>query len=473
MRTAPPLTLLLAMTARLAAGDAVDDYVRAEMARQRIPGVSLALCRDGQPVKAQGYGLANVEHQVPAKPETVYQSGSVGKQFTATAVMMLVEEGKLGLDDPIARYFEGAPNWWQGVTVRQLLSHTSGIKDYGEPEIDYRKDYTEEEFAQVAMQLPPDFPPGTQWSYSNTGYALLGFLIHKLSGKFYGDFLQERVFGPLGMSSTRVISESDIVPNRAAGYRLEQDELKNQRWVSPSLNTTADGALYLTVLDLAKWDTALRGERLLKRTSLAQMWTPVALTGSGARTYHYGFGWSIDEQRGRTLIEHGGSWQGFRAAIARYLDDGLSVVVLSNLAQADPEVISHGVAGVLEPTLRLPNADTPSLDPDPGRTARLREVLQAWARAEPSPHMAPALAATSAGSAREQGSRKRTAERLEKLTSFSFLGVDALDRPLERHGERVGSIAYYGLATDKESFLYRFYLTGTGAVADFASEQRR
>jgi CubicO group peptidase (beta-lactamase class C family) len=467
-----PLTLL-AMTARLAAGDAVDDYVRAEMARQRIPGLSLAVCRDGQLVKAQGYGLANVEHQVPAKPETVYQSGSVGKQFTATAVMMLVEEGKLGLDDPIARYFEGAPDWWQGVTVRHLLSHTSGIKDYGEPEIDYRKDYAEDEFARVAMLLPPDFPPGTQWSYSNTGYALLGFLIHKRSGAFYGDFLQERVFGPLGMSTTRVISESDIVPNRAAGYLLEQDELKNQRWVSPSLNTTADGALYFTVLDLAKWDAALRGGRLLKPTSLAQMWTPVALTGPGVRTYHYGFGWSIDEQRGRTLIEHGGSWQGFRAAIARYVDDGLSVVVLSNLAQADPEVIAHGVAGVLEPTLRLPGVETPSPDPDPGRAARLREVLQAWARAEPSPHMAPALAATSAGSAREQGSRKRTAERLQKLASFSFLGADALNRPLERHGERVGAIAYYGLSTDKESFLYRFYLTGTGAVADFSSEQRR
>jgi CubicO group peptidase (beta-lactamase class C family) len=464
-----PFTLA-ALAAGPAWADAVDDYVRAELARQKIPGLSLAVCRDGRLVKAAGYGMANVELQVPAKPETVYQSGSVGKQFTATAVMLLVEDGKLSLDEPIARFFEGAPEWWGGITVRHLLSHTSGVKDWDEPEIDYRRDYTEGELLSIATKLPPDFAPGTQWSYSNTGYVLLGILVGKLSGKFYGDVLQERVFGPLGMTATRVISEADIVPNRAAGYRLEKDELKNQRWVSPTLNTTADGSLYLTVLDLAKWDAALRGSSLLSRASLARMWAPVALSGGG--TYPYGFGWGIDEQRGRSVIEHGGSWQGFRSAIARYVDDGLTVIVLANLAEADPEVIAHGVAGVLEPGLRLPDVAARPADPDPTRTARLREVLAAWARGERSPHMAAALAATSAGTERERASRKRTGERLDALREFAFLGADALAKPLERRGEAVFAVAYYALSTDKERFRYRFYLTRTGAVADFASERQ-
>jgi len=254
----------------------VDDYVKAEMQRQRIPGLSLAVVKDGQIVLAKGYGLANVELQVPAKPETIFQSGSMGKQFTATAVMMLIEEGKLSLDDKISKYFTDAPASWQNITVRHLLTHTAGTTDYPR-DFDFRLDYTEDELLKRAEAIPLAFQPGEKWSYSNLGYVMLGILIHKVSGKFYGDFLQERVFHPLGMTTARIISEADIVPNRAAGYRLVKGELKNQDWVSPTLNTTADGALYLTVYDMAKWDAALYTEKLLKRSSLQEMWTPVKL----------------------------------------------------------------------------------------------------------------------------------------------------------------------------------------------------
>ena len=242
----------------------VDALVRAEMREQRIPGLALAVLRDGKVVKAQGYGLANVELNVAVKPETVFQTGSVGKQFAATAVMMLVEEGKVGLDDKLSKYLEGTPAAWQDVTVRNLLTHTSGIADYTGHEytkarglINLRGDYTEEELYQKLVQLPLNFETGTKWKYSNTGYVLLGFLIHKVTGEFYGDYLQERIFRPLGMSATRIISEADIVPNRASGYELVKGEIKNQGWVSATLNTTADGALYTNVLDLGKWDAAL------------------------------------------------------------------------------------------------------------------------------------------------------------------------------------------------------------------------
>jgi len=327
--------------------DKVDSYVKAQMDTQKIPGLSIAVMRNGEIVKAKGYGLANVELNVPAKPETVYQSGSMGKQFTATAVMMLVEEGKIALDDKITRYFPDSPESWSNITVRNLLTHTAGTTDYPK-DFDFRRDYTEDELLKKAQAIPLAFEPGEKWSYSNLGYVTLGILISKVTGKFYGEFLSERIFKPLGMSSARIISEADIVPNRAAGYRMAKGELKNQEWVSPSMNTTADGSLYLTVLDVAKWDAALYTEKLLKKSSLAQMWTPVKLNSGVTRPY--GFGWAFGNVGGHSIIEHGGAWQGFTSHIARYVNEKLTIVVLTNRAGANPGNIAHGIA-------RLYNSD--------------------------------------------------------------------------------------------------------------------
>jgi CubicO group peptidase (beta-lactamase class C family) len=323
--------------------DSVDKVVRAEMQKEHIPGLSLLVARDGKILRAQGYGLASVELQVPVKPETIFQSGSVGKQFTATAVMMLVEEGKIRLDDRITEYIKDAPESWKQVTIRELLSHTAGFTDYPD-KFDFRKDYTEADLLKIVEGIPLAFPPGTNWSYSNLGYLTLGIFIHRVTGEFYGDFLQERIFQPLGMTTTRIISEADIVPNRAAGYRLVKGELKNQEWVSPTLNTTADGALYFSILDLAKWDAALYTERLLKRSSLEQMWTPAKLSNGHPNSDGYGFGWSTDTEGGHRLIEHGGAWQGFKTQISRYVDDKLTVVVLTNLESAHPATIARQVA---------------------------------------------------------------------------------------------------------------------------------
>lgn len=345
-----PLLLLLSMSCFAQDGGSarIDDYVRAEMDAQKIPGLSLAVIKNGEIVLAKGYGLANVEHQAPVKPETIFQSGSMGKQFTATAVMMLVEEGKLSLDDKITKFFPDSPEAWRNITVRHLLTHTSGLGDYPE-DFDLRRDYTEDELVQRIKTVPLAFQPGEKWSYSNLAYVMLGVLIHKVSGKFYGDFLQERVFKPLGMTTARVISEADIVPNRAAGYRLVNGELKNQNWVSPTLNTTADGALYLTVYDMAKWDAALYTEKLLKRSSLDQMWTAVKL--NDGKTFPYGFGWGLGEIRGHHIVEHGGAWQGFKSQISRYIDDKLTVVVFANQARANPAKIAHGVAALFDSQL--------------------------------------------------------------------------------------------------------------------------
>ena len=335
------------------ASDPVSVFVRAEMAKQHIPGLTLLVSKNGKPIRTEGYGVSNLELSVPAKPETIFQSGSVGKQFTATAVMMLVEAGKVGLDDPLTKYFPEAPSSWKQVTVRELLSHTAGFTDYPK-DFDEQKDYTEAELIKIVEAIPLAYPPGTSWSYSNLGYLTLGILIHKVTGEFYGDFLQQRIFRPLEMTTTRIINEADIIPNRSAGYRLVGGEVKNQEWVSPSLNTTADGSLYFSILDLAKWDAALYTDKLLRKSSLAQMWTVVPLRNGQPNSGNYGYGWFIEAQNGHRLIEHEGEWQGFETQISRYVDDRLTVVVLTNLAESKPDVIAHGVA-----SLYLQNGGSP------------------------------------------------------------------------------------------------------------------
>ncbi len=343
----PILLLVQADTA------AINRYVRVELARQHIPGLSLAVLQGDRVLVSRGYGLANVELRVAASDSTVYQSGSMGKQFTAALVEMLVANRQVRLDDSIVRWFPEGRDLWRGITVRQLLTHTSGIAQYTDSTFDYRKDITEDELVKFAASRPLDFQPGEGWSYSNTGYVLLGALIHRVSGRFYGDLLRDSVFRPLGMNDSRIISEHDIVPNRAAGYQLENGQLKNQDWVAPMLNTTADGALYFTVRDLTRWAIALNHRRMVGAGLLDTAWTAVRLT-DGA-TYPYGFGWFLLPQRGLPRISHTGSWQGFKTVIARYPKSGLTVIVLANLAEAQVGAIAYGIAGLLDPALQPPH----------------------------------------------------------------------------------------------------------------------
>jgi len=327
------------------ATDEVARVVRADMEKQKIPGLALLVSRNGVPIRAEGFGLASLELNVPVKPETVFQSGSIGKQFTAAAVMLLVEEGKIGLSDPLSKYWPDGPGWWSGVTIRELLSHTAGFTDYPK-DFDLRKDYTEADLLKIVEAIPPAYPPGTSWAYSNMGYVTLGILIHRVSGQYFGDFLQDRVFKPLGMSTTRIVSEADIIPNRAAGYRVENGQIKNQEWVSPSANSTADGSLYFTILDLAKWDAALYTEKALKESSKREMWTAANLRDGKPNRAHYGFGWFVESQNGHRVVQHDGRWQGFSTQISRYLDDRLTVVILTNQGYCDPHLIADDVAAI-------------------------------------------------------------------------------------------------------------------------------
>lgn len=328
--------------------DPADDIVAAEMKKSNTPGVSVAVVRDGKVVKLKGYGFANLEHKVRVTPDTIFQSGSVGKQFTSALVMKLVEDGKLSLNDSLRKHFPDAPEAWSAITVRHLLTHTSGLGN-SYSKIDMRKDYTEAELVKFAAEVPPEFKPGEKFSYSNTGYHVLGVLCSKVGGKFYGDQLIERIFRPAGMRTARVITEADLVMNRAAGYEVRKGKIYNQEWVAPALNTTGDGSLYLSVRDMTNWNASLDSDKVLSSDIKRQMWTPARLN-DGSKV-DYGFGWSLDSYNGYKQIGHGGAWQGFRTAILRFPDHKLAVIVLANSDSCNAEAVARKVAGSYVPAL--------------------------------------------------------------------------------------------------------------------------
>jgi CubicO group peptidase (beta-lactamase class C family) len=414
--------------------DAVNRFIESELGRQRIPGASVAVLRGDSIVLMRGYGYANLELHVPASDSTIYQSGSLGKQFTSAAIMQLVDAGRLSLDDPIIKYFPEGRTAWRGITVRHLLTHTSGIPDYTDGKVDYRRDYTEDELVRLAAKERLIFRPGQRWSYSNTGYLMLGALVRRITGRFYGDVLQDRVFGPVGMRTARVISEADVVPNRAAGYQLVDGQVKNQSWVSPTLNTTADGALYFTVRDLAAWAVNLNHRAVPGSAALAASWTPVRLNDGG--TFPYGFGWRIDQQRGYLRIGHGGSWQGFRTAISRYPDFDLTVIVLANLGEAQPEGIGYGIAGIVEPKLAAPHL----LPVDPADRAPhpAADVLRALATGSDSGLATPGLRRFLS-----PAMRKQFANDVQQVSAWTPLGCDDLTgRGVAHLGSQVARTCY-------------------------------
>ncbi len=362
---------------------AIDSYVNAEMNRQHIPGATVGIFRHGNLVYSQGYGYANLEWQIKMRPDTIMQSGSVGKQFTATAVLMLVEQGKVGLEDSIRKYFPESPETWQAIKVKNLLSHSSGLAEYETPErgmpgavFDLRADFSEDQLVKNAGTMPIDFAPGDKFAYSNTNYMLLGILIHRVSGQFYGDYMQDHIFHPLGMDSTHIISDRDIVKNRASGYEVEINNIKNQKYVSATFNSTGDGALYFNLPDLEKWDRAQYGEKILSSTVKQQMWTPFVLNDGKPNRGNYGFAFFINQVNGHRVIEHTGAWQGFTTMVSRYVDDGLTVVVLTNLDSdhAYPENIERVVAGIVEPEL-MPVSATVIKDEQPNIVSTVHKLF--------------------------------------------------------------------------------------------------
>src|SRR5687768_3454680 len=353
--------LMLAIDAR-AQTDKVDEYIEAEMRRQHIPGLSLAIVHGGKVVKSKGYGLANMELKVRATPNTVYQIQSITKSFVACGIMLLVEDGKIGLDDKITKYLSGLPEAWNGVTVRQLLTHTSGIPNFvsdqgsGAAILAFsQKVSSPEEIIGWAAARPLKFAPGEGRRYSSTGYQLLGMIIEKVSGKPWGQFLQDRIFAPLGMTRTRVHSPFDIIPDRASGYNHFGEVPVNGLWFTEAYMQSAAGGLVSTVEDMARWEIALQAGTIIKPSTLAQMAVPVKLKNDSTvqdAGRRYGLGWDLQTHQGHRMMGHGGDHvTGFTANFDRFPDDKLAVIVLTNLMPLDIGTITNRVAGFYVPAL--------------------------------------------------------------------------------------------------------------------------
>jgi D-alanyl-D-alanine carboxypeptidase len=326
--------------------DEIDDYAIKEMERQKSPGLSIAIVKNGKLAKAKGYGLANVELNVPANEQTIFQWASITKQFTGAAIQLLAQEGKLNVDDLLSKYYATAPKAWSNVTLRHLLTHTSGILSYTSVlkfREDPRKDFSGEQVIDFVRDAPLEFMPGDKYKYSNTGYYLLGYVIEKVSGLSYREFLAERIFRPLNMETADFNERSRVVPHRASGYAVSKGTLRNAEFVSPT-QPFAAGALIGSVLDLAKWDAALYGEVLLPEKARQEMWTPVKL--NNRETFPYGFGWSFGKYRDYSYMAHGGGIQGFATYIARFTDNKLTVIVLMNF-EGDAQQIANHIAGMV------------------------------------------------------------------------------------------------------------------------------
>jgi CubicO group peptidase (beta-lactamase class C family) len=327
----------------------VDSVVLAELARTRTPGMSVAIQRGNDIILARGYGLANVELSVPASAETVYRIGSITKQFTAAAILQLVDAGRLRLDDELTKFLPDYPVQGKKITIHHLLTHTSGIKSYTSLGPKFwneaaRLELPDSQLVALFQNEPFDFAPGEKWAYNNSGYYLLGMIIEKASGMPYRQYLKEKLLGPLGLRSTSYCDNRPIMPHRASGYEVRNGALENDDPIGMSTPGAA-GAMCSTVLDLLAWRQALFNHQVVSAASLQRMITPARLNNDSVTSYAYGLG--IGKLESHRSISHGGGINGFITHLGYLPDDSLTVVVLGNLGRAPSGRVAEAISRLL------------------------------------------------------------------------------------------------------------------------------
>ena len=318
----------------------VEEYMRARVAVHQFSG-SILIAKGGQIVVSKGYGLANREHDVANIPQTKFRIGSVTKQFTVMAILLLEKQGKLKVDDPIARHLPDAPATWKDVTIHHLMSHTAGIPEYtSTPAFREIRTTTMTLPKIIAMfkDKPLDFKPGEMFRYSNAGYILLGQIIETVSGKSYEEFVRTNIFTPLQMNDSGYDHFKPVLQHRATGYARDGSTLVNSSYFDMSIPHAA-GALYSTVEDLNRWDQALYEAKLLPRATLDRMFTIVR--------WNYGYGWTIGTKFNRKSQGHGGSIYGFRSMVTRFPEEKVYVVVLSNVEGTPVDAINRDLAAIV------------------------------------------------------------------------------------------------------------------------------
>ncbi|HEX2442325.1 MAG TPA: serine hydrolase domain-containing protein [Vicinamibacterales bacterium] len=362
--------------ATLLRAEPVDEYVRSQLTARHIPGASLAVVKDGRIVKSAGYGVASLELSAPADENTVYEIGSISKQFAANAILLLVEDGKLRLDEPISKFLPPTPPSWTPITIRHVLAHTAGLADFdtGGIGFSYRREYTPEEFIELLGRQPPDFRPGDNWKYSNA-FPLLGIVVERVAGMPYVDFVRARIFAPLGLASARFKTAGEVVPHRADGYLLKDGQYVRGEAARPAI-IAANGGVMMNVVDFARWDIAITQGRLLRPESMKLMTEPVRL--NDGRTVAHGLGWFLDTFNGHRFGAHWGTTvAGYSAVIRRYVDDNVTVIMLANVDEGGGlavDAMSRRIADMYVPGTDIHGLQ-PKTDPAPAESERLRKQL--------------------------------------------------------------------------------------------------
>ena len=310
------------------------------MREQSIPGMAVGVLHEGKLIYAKGFGNASLEWNLPVTPDTVFMIGSISKPMLAVGINLLAERGKLGLDDPVSKHIPGTPASWQGITLRHLLNHSSGIRRES-PAFDGDKAKPDMELISATFASPLDFPTGSKTQYCNVCYLTLAEVITRVSGESWRTFMAREVFALAGMSATRTTSNVDLIPQRAGSYVLKDGQQVNvPEWTA----LRPSGAFVSSLNDMAKWEAALYGNRILKAETLAAMAQPGRLADGSVAPFGgpgggYGLGWVTGQFQGQRRVAHGGSLAGSRSMHARYPDSGLAIVLLTNGAGARTDQI--------------------------------------------------------------------------------------------------------------------------------------
>jgi CubicO group peptidase (beta-lactamase class C family) len=374
-RLASAVALLVALTSTIAAKPAVVpvaerlDRIAASTYPANEPGAAILVLRDGKPLLRKAYGMADLELGVPLAVDGVFRIASITKQFTAVAILQLVQQGKLSIEDDITEFFPDYPTGGRKITIEHLLTHTSGIRSYTSME-SYdrlkRTDLTPLELIDAFKNEPADFAPGEKWFYNNSGYVLLGAIIEKVSGISYADYAQKNLLIPAGMTESRYADDAKIIPRRVRGYDRGENGFINAGYLSMTLPYAA-GALLSTVDDLAKWQAAVEEGKVVDRKLLDRAWTPYIV--AGGRSSNYGFGWAINRHHGLRLIEHAGDIDGFSSYGLAVPEKKIYIAILAN--RQDPVVRPEDVAtALLDELLGIPPRKPITLD-----AARLEEYV--------------------------------------------------------------------------------------------------
>lgn len=322
--------------------DEVDDLALAEMKASNSPGLGLVVVKDGKVLKQASYGIANLETGTPATVDTVFRMASMSKQFCAAAAMLLIQDGKWKLEDPISKFLTKSPETWSKITLRHLLTHTSGMPGFAPADgFSFRENPTGDRYIEMLGKKKLNFQPGEKFEYSNEGYSILGILVGKVAGKPLDAFVSERILKPVGMDSTSYYNLERLVPGRANGYIWDKDHHENAIPLRPYA-MAGSGGMQSNILDWVKWDAALQGESILSKSIKEQIWTPAKLN-DGKET-GYGFGWVVRKVDGKLVVSHSGGTAGFTSNVVRHVDDKLTVVVFQNVQGGGAIKLSNDIA---------------------------------------------------------------------------------------------------------------------------------